>query len=461
MAVNPTVPAPIPDGPSAADRPRPSVARTVEIHAGPATDPLAWLAVAPGTDEAWFWEVPDDDESWVGLGAAMVVKASGPGRFADAARAAAALWTDLAREAPTEAPLPRLAAGFAFDDELPPSAHAWQAHGAGRLVLPAVQVHRRHGRTWVTRIDHHDRPTPAVAPSAPPIPAVVDPADQATPDQRDHYRSLVRLALEAIARGDLAKAVPCRSIGVAHHPDLATLLGILRAIYPACATLAVRPAGRIDDTGGDPLPTFVGATPERLAAVHDGHLHTAALAGSAPRHEDPAIDAALGQGLLTSPKERQEHDVVVQAVDRALADLGVEDWHPRHPSLLCLHGIQHLHTPIEAELPPGVGLLDLVGALHPTPAVAGHPGGQAADLRTAHEGMDRGWFASPVGWMDAAGDGEFRVALRTGLVTGVGTTLYAGAGVVEGSDPDRELLETDLKLRAVLGPVVAASEVAG
>ena len=93
--------------------------------------------------------------------------------------------------------------------------------------------------------------------------------------------------------------------------------------------------------------------------------------------------------------------------------------------------------------------------------MAGHPGGQAADLRAAHEGMDRGWFASPVGWMDAAGDGEFRVALRTGLVTGIGTTLYAGAGVVEGSDPDRELLETDVKLRAVLGPVVAASEVAG
>ena len=255
--------------------------------------------------------------------------------------------------------------------------------------------------------------------------------------------------------------MPCRSIEVAHHPDLATLLGTLRATYPACATLAVRPTSRADETGADPSPTFVGATPERLAAVHDGHLHTAALAGSAPRHEDPAIDAALGQGLLTSPKERQEHDVVVQAVDRALADLGVEDWHPRHPSLLCLHGIQHLYTPIDAELPPGVGLLDLVGALHPTPAVAGHPGGQAADLRAAHEGMDRGWFASPVGWMDAAGDGEFRVALRTGLVTGIGTTLYAGAGVVEGSDPDRELLETDVKLRAVLGPVVAASEVAG
>ena len=431
----------------------PSTARTVEVHAGPAIDPLAWLAVAPASDEAWFWEVPDDDESWVGLGAAAVVEVAGSDRFVDAARAAAGLWANLSTDAPDDAPLPRLAAGFAFDGDLPTGALAWRPLGAGRLVLPAVQVHRRHGRTWVTRIDDHDRPTPAVAPAEPPEPADVDPASHATPDERDHYRTLVRLALAAIGRGDLAKAVPCRSISVARHPDLSTLLGTLRATYPACATLAVRPAGS-DDA---PPTTFVGATPERLAAVHDGHLHTAALAGSAPRHEDPAIDAALGQGLLTSPKERQEHAVVVDAVDRALADLGVEDRHPRHPSLLRLHGIQHLHTPIDAELPDGVGLLDLVGALHPTPAVAGHPGGQAADLRAAHEGMDRGWFASPVGWMDAAGDGEFRVALRTGLVTDAGTTLYAGAGVVEGSDPDRELLETEVKLRAVLGPVVAAS----
>ncbi len=448
MAVNPAIPAP-----SADSVERPAAARTVEVLAGPATDPLAWLAVASEVDEAWFWEVPGDDDSWVGLGSALVVEASGSSRFADAARAATDLWADLALEAPSDAPLPRLAAGFAFDDDLPPTARSWQTLGAGRLVLPAVQVHRHHGRTWVTRIDDHDRPTPAVVPPTPPTPAVVDPADHATPGERNHYRTLVSLALEAISRGDLDKAVPCRSITVAHRPDLPTLVGTLRSTYPACATIVVRPAG----VGGVPSTTFVGATPERLAAVHGGHLQTAALAGSAPRHEDPAIDAALGQGLLTSPKERQEHAVVVQAVDRSLVGLGVEDWHPRQPSLLRLHGIQHLHTPIDAELPEGVGLLDLVGALHPTPAVAGHPGGQAADLRAEHEGMDRGWFASPVGWMNAAGDGEFRVALRTGLVEGASTTLYAGAGVVEGSDPDRELLETDVKLRAVLGPVIAAA----
>jgi len=100
----------------------------------------------------------------------------------------------------------------------------------------------------------------------------------------------------------------------------------------------------------------------------------------------------------------------------------------------------------------------VVGALHPTPAVAGHPGGRSAELRSTHEGMDRGWFASPVGWLDSSGDGEFRVALRSALITDVETTLYAGAGVVRGSDPSRELLETDVKLGALLGPVIATSE---
>ena len=422
-------------------------ATTVEVHTGPATDPLAWLAVAPVDDEAWFWEVPDDDTSWVGLGSAAVVDATGVGRFVDAAEMATDLWNALDVTAPEGAPLPRLAAGFAFDDDLPQAAAAWQPFGAGRLVLPAVQVLRHAGRTWVTRIDDQDRPTPLHNAPTPGRAEFLDPAAHTDPDAREHYRQLVRLALAAIGRGDLTKAVPCRSIDVGHRPDTAPLLASLRDTYPACATLAVRPAR----TG----TTFLGATPERLAAVHSGHLHTAALAGSAPRHADPAIDAALGQGLLTSPKERAEHAVVVEAVDRALDGLGVADRHPRDPALLPLHGIQHLHTPIDAELPEGVGLLDLVGALHPTPAVAGHPGGQAADLRAAHEGMERGWFASPVGWMDASGDGEFRVALRTGLVHDAGTTLYAGAGVVAGSDPDRELAETDVKLRTLLGLVLA------
>ena len=420
-------------------------ATTVELDAASAAaDPLAWMAAAP--DDTWYWEVPEDDVAWVGLGRAAAVEPSGDARFADAADAAERILDRLVVDAPDGAPLPRLVAGFAFDRN-EPDEH-WRPLGVGRLVLPAVQVLRHGGRSWVTAVDGRPGPGPSTPAPLPLEHLDVEPADWTDPEEREHYRRLIRLALAAIARGDLEKAVPCRSIHVDRRPELPLLLATLREQYPGCATFYV----------SDGPTTFVGATPERLAAVHAGRLHTAALAGSAPRHADHAIDEALGQGLLTSPKERTEHAVVVDAVTAALEGLGVVAHHPVEPKLLRLHGIQHLHTPIDADLPVGTGLLDLVGALHPTPAVSGHPADLAADLRSEHEGMERGWFAGPVGWLDAAGDGEFRVALRSALVGPSGTILYAGAGVVTGSDPDRELLETDVKLRAMLGPVLAASE---
>lgn len=436
MALNEMVPKPA----------RPMSATITEVRNGPALDPLAWLATTPHTDERWYWEVPEDDTAWVGIGSAATIATSGPGRFDEAADQADRLLDLLRVTGPADAPLPRLAAGFAFDDTA--QSGPWAPFGDGRLVLPAVQVLRRSGRTWVIRIDGHDRPTPVVVAPGPAEPVEVDAADWADETSRSHYRHLVELALEAIDRDELVKAVPCRSLRLERRPDVARLLATLRHTYPACATVGVS----IGTT------SFVAATPERLVAVQGDRLHTAALAGSAPRHADPAIDAALGQGLLTSPKERSEHAVVVDAIDHALRELGVVDRHPADPTLLRLHGIQHLHTPIEAEMPQGIGLFDVVDGLHPTPAVAGHPGGRSAELRSTHEGMDRGWFASPVGWLDSSGDGEFRVALRSALITDVDTTLYAGAGVVRGSDPSRELLETDVKLGALLGPVVATSK---
>ena len=436
MALNEMVPKPA----------RPMSATITEVRNGPALDPLAWLATTPHTDERWYWEVPEDDTAWVGIGSAATIATSGPGRFDEATGQADRLLDLLRVTGPADAPLPRLAAGFAFD--YTSQSGPWAPFGEGRLVLPAVQVLRRSGRTWVIRIDGHDRPTPVVVAPGPAKPVEVDAADWADETSRSHYRHLVELALEAIDRGELVKAVPCRSLRLERRPDVARLLATLRHTYPACATVGVS----IGAT------SFVAATPERLVAVQGDRLHTAALAGSAPRHADPAIDAALGQGLLTSPKERSEHAVVVDAIDHALRELGVVDRHPADPTLLRLHGIQHLHTPIEAEMPQGIGLFDVVDGLHPTPAVAGHPGGRSAELRSTHEDMDRGWFASPVGWLDSSGDGEFRVALRSALITDVDTTLYAGAGVVRGSDPSRELLETDVKLGALLGPVVATSK---
>jgi len=421
------------------------VATTVEVTDGAARDPLAWLNAAPAGMERWFWEIPDDDASWVGLGSVATVTVGGPGRFTDASEVAAGLLGDLVLEAPDGAPLPRLAAGFAFEPG--GGEQAWQELGGGRLVLPALQVLRQAGRTWVTSIGGPTVPVPGVKAPVADQPDEADAASWASEEERSMYRHLVATALQAIADGEITKAVPCRSIRVDRSPDLPLLLATLRDTFPACVTFCV-------DTGNI---IFAGATPERLAAVHSGHLDTAALAGSAPRHADTTIDDALGQGLVTSPKEQSEHAVVVDAVVDSLKSLQLTPLLPAGPTLLRLHGIQHLHTPINCDLPSCVGILDVVGALHPTPAVSGAPTRRAIELRGIHEHLDRGWFAGPVGWLDSDGNGEFRVALRSALIDDLGTTLFAGAGVVAGSDPERELLETEVKLGAMLGPVLATS----
>ena len=227
MALNELVPEPA----------RPISATATEVHTGPATDPLAWLATTPHTDERWYWEVPEDDTAWVGMGSAATVSTSGPGRFDEAAREADQLLSGLRVTGPPDAPLPRLAAGFAFDDTA--QSGPWEPFGDGRLVLPAVQVLRRGGRTWVIRIDGHDRPTPVMVAPDPAGSIEVDAADWADEASRAHYRHLVELALEAIERGELVKAVPCRSLRLERRPDVARLLATLRSTYPACATVGV------------------------------------------------------------------------------------------------------------------------------------------------------------------------------------------------------------------------------
>ena len=180
-----------------------------------------------------------------------------------------------------------------------------------------------------------------------------------------------------------------------------------------------------------------------------------ALAGSAPRGTTAREDAALGDALMASPKQRAEHRWVVEAVREALAPLVASLEVPDAPGLMKLPYVQHLCTPITARLSPGRSLIDVVAALHPTPAVGGHPREAALEWLRFHEELDRGWYAAPVGWWDAAGNGEFWVAIRSArLWVGDGggpvrATLYAGCGIVADSDPHDEWVESALKLRAM------------
>lgn len=228
------------------------------------------------------------------------------------------------------------------------------------------------------------------------------------------------------------------------------VLNHLRQRYPECYSFSIA-SGRGQ--------SFIGASPERLVRVADGRMHTAALAGSAPRGESASEDAALAQALLHSEKDLREHRLVLDAIAGSLADLGLKLEHPATPRLLGLANVQHLNTPISAALPPGVHILDLVERLHPTPAVGGVPQAEALTAIRRLEPFARGLYAGPQGWVDHRGGGEFFVGIRSALIDGRTATAYAGAGIVAGSEPEKELAETELKFRALIGALTQSQGV--
>jgi menaquinone-specific isochorismate synthase len=253
----------------------------------------------------------------------------------------------------------------------------------------------------------------------------------------------VTQGLERIAAGEFQKIVLARARDVVAAEPLHPLrvLNALRQRFPDCyAFSAANGRGQ----------SFIGASPERLVRVSRGVLETEALAGSAPRGAGASEDAAAGAALLRSEKDRREHRLVLDSILRRLAPLGLRAEYPDTPGLRRLANVQHLHTPVRAVLPEGVRLLDALARLHPTPAVGGSPRAAAVARIRELEGFPRGLYAGALGWINARGGGEFFVGLRSALVDGATARIYAGAGIVAGSEPEREYAETELKFRAVL-----------
>lgn len=260
----------------------------------------------------------------------------------------------------------------------------------------------------------------------------------------------VQGALEQIRQGTLSKQVVAYALDVVGHQPWRRdhALHRLRSQHPDCYIFSF---------GTGNTAHFIGASPERLLSIRQGRLITDALAGSAPRGPTPASDRRLGQALLNSPKEQQEHRLVVDFIVERLRSLGVKPRYGTPPGLLRLSHIQHLHTPICGEVPSQLSPLALVAALHPTPAVAGVPTAAAcAHIRHSEHGEGhwpvgdhRGPYAAPFGWIDHQGNSEFIVGIRSALLQGTRARLFAGAGIVAGSDPERELAEIQLKLQAL------------
>jgi menaquinone-specific isochorismate synthase len=195
---------------------------------------------------------------------------------------------------------------------------------------------------------------------------------------------------------------------------------------------------------------FIGATPERLVRLDGKTVRTDCLAGSTNRDEDSTKDRVLGETLLADPKERREHALVKRALQDCLTPFCTHLSAPETPTLLRMPNVQHLYTPLKGVLREDSDIFGLVERLHPTPATGGLPRETAYTLLRTYEGFDRGWYAGPVGWVDGHGSGEFVVAIRSALLRDHDAKLYAGCGIVAGSDPEREYAESCLKLRPML-----------
>ncbi|PRX98780.1 isochorismate synthase [Allonocardiopsis opalescens] len=400
--------------------PGPLVVRTVEV-----SDPGPLAARLPrGPVAAWLRR----GEGMVAWGrTARVRPGGGADRFDAATRSLAALADRAEVHDPLEVPGSGLVAfgSFTFDP----------ADAGSVLEVPAAVLGRRGGRAWFTTIGAH--------PAAPPAPLVDAPRPPGplrwSPGARtaEQWRGAVAAAVARIRSGGLDKVVMARDLlARADAPiDERALLDRLARRHPDCYTFAV--------------DGLVGATPELLVRRSGRSVEALVLAGTSPRGAGPSEDRALAERLAASAKDAEEHRYAVESVRTALAplcaDLDIAD----RPRLLRLANVQHLATPVHGTLAADRTALSVAAALHPTAAVCGTPTPAALEAIRELEGMGRGRYAGPVGWVDQRGDGEWGIALRCAHIDGPTARLFAGCGIVADSDPAAELAEADNKFRVM------------
>ncbi|MDX1691260.1 MAG: isochorismate synthase [Acidimicrobiia bacterium] len=376
-----------------------------------------------------------DGTSVGGLGVAWETVASGPDRLTRLDAAVAGLPRDAV-----------VLTGAAFSDD-GPRDEAWEGFPPAVAVVPQISVVRVGGRSRiVVAVPAGGNPTMVLAAltSLRPVrPAPTTPSPGLTVEAEpeiDVWRDEVADAVAAIRGGAMDKVVLARSLRVrtARPVDPLAIAAGLRDRYPGCRVFLWRRGEA----------AFVGASPELLVLREGDRFETRPLAGSAGRGDDPDEDRRLGDRLLSSAKDLEEHRLVVEDVVGRLRPLAASLDRPAHPSLERFSTVQHLATPIVGAT--DARALELAAAVHPTPAVAGSPRSEALAFIDKVEGLDRGWYAGAVGWIDPAGDGELALALRCALVRNGEAVLYAGNGIVADSDPQREVEETRLKLRPML-----------
>jgi menaquinone-specific isochorismate synthase len=432
-----------------ANRHHPLVSLAVPL---PKVDPLLALpAMSSASQPYFYWE--HGDQSFALLDVTLSQDVCGIDRFAQAQEFIQQVSNDIHIIGAESSTKPRFYCRFPFFDE--PTATI--PFATSQICLPKWQISRYRGMSNLVVNLQLDRSTDLLR-SAAEIAAMIDHlthlagrslatsqndirlhSDQAAIDLLE---TAISKSLAAIDRQELQKIVLAHSCLVTATQDFSMprCLDNLRQNHPDCYTFAIN-----DGLGN----CFLGASPERLVSVSDRQLVCDALAGSAPRSHLPAADRQLAQQLLSSPKEQHEHQLVRDFIVASLQQLGLNPCWNKQPQLLALTNIHHVWTPIAAALKTGLHPLAVVAALHPTPAVAGLPRDLACAKIQALEAVARSLYAAPIGWIDTAGNCELVVGIRSAIVTGNQARLFAGAGVVAGSEIDREVAEIQLKFQSL------------
>lgn len=362
----------------------------------------------------------------------------GPGRAAEASARLAALTGVDDVDVPGTGAV--AFAALPFDREL-----------TDRLIVPRIVVGRAaiDGQRWITVVGDvslDEAMAEVMSVLEQPVPAGPEPSSfrlDSTLAPEIWRDEVVGFARDRIQAGDLDKAVLARELRLrTDHPiDIATVVERLSSAYPAAILFSV--------------DGFVGASPELLVARDGDIVRAHPLAGTAPRSSDPATDASHSAALLSSTKDRWEHRITIDwLLDTLLPFCSYVDAEPE-PTIVTLANVHHLGTRVEGRLSgPASSVLELVEALHPTPAVGGQPQDVALTLIEALERADRGRYAGPCGWVDGAGNGGFAVSVRSAEISGTEARIFAGVGVVGDSDPAAELAETRSKFQAMLGALI-------
>lgn len=437
------------------------------------TEPLGLQdAIRAMDDVTAVWAGPDHPPL-LASGHAARISASGPDRFHSVKSASRRLLDRVEDEGIPHPARPRLFGGFSFFDE-PRLAAPWTEFEPAGFLLPAFQITFSEDRTWITGFGNGataDRLAKTVSAleeagtesqdtvdqqsgSEPAAPAGTQPSHSHRSDrgelraEQSTWTDRVQKVRSIIAESDLQKAVLAAAFDLPldGELDMGSVLADLETRYPNCYRFSF--TGFTAEPSGKPPTRFFGASPERLVEKRGRSLSTEALAGTVERGTGSAADEAQIERLLEDQTLATEHDLVADRITDQLQELGATV-EVGSRTVRTLANVHHLQTPIEATLLQDVHVLDLIELLHPTPAVGGLPTAAARDTIAEIESTVRGWYGAPIGWFDGAGDGTFAVGIRSALAKPGRATLYAGNGIVAGSDPETEWNELEAKFEPI------------